>query len=156
MNIRPRGIAMAALVAFAMITSFLRSYNYNNISTDFSCRSRMYISDTTGFTSCARKSSADFYFSFKGNMTGYMIITGTATCDDEKDMILASETINFKYTKEGGFYSLELGKRSKALTSISKLLKDDVVKLNFSPTNSKNYIVNTPLRPIMICTVDSN
>ena len=145
---------MLVLLILAAFTSIVRVYTYEYLSSKFSCRSKMYISDDTELPSCARKSSSDFYFAFKGNSTGYIIITGSATCADEKDLLSTSEIINFTYTKENGFYSLQLGERSKILSRVSRLFKDDVIKLNFTPTSNKNYVVTTPLRPIMLCTIE--
>lgn len=146
------GVVFFAFFAIALVYAVVRVYLIESTPLNFSYRSKMYVLDRTSFLPCVRKSSSDFFLSMKEDGTGYIIITGTAACKDESNMIYKNNTINYTYTKEGGFYSLTLGARDPEIFRLAKLFKEDVIKIKITKTNSNDYIISTPLNPMMMCT----
>ncbi|WP_440515036.1 hypothetical protein [Serratia sarumanii] len=143
---------MIIILVVSALSSIVRIYFYEKLPADFNCRAKVYVIDETGYLSCKRKSSADFFLSIKDNGTGYVIVSGSSVCMNEKKMANITETINYTYKKSGGFYSLQLGERDPDVFRIAQLFKDDVIKLKISRLNSNDYVISTPIRPIMICT----
>lgn len=149
-------VIMATALAITLISSAMRLYNYETIPTSFNCRAQMYVWDDAELLPCTRKSASNFFFAMKDDGTGYIIISGTSVCEDENQLVAQSETINFTYTEEGDFYSLTLGPRDVSESRIAKVLTDEVIKIKITKTNSNDYIITTPLRPILMCTTENN
>ncbi|VTR51848.1 Uncharacterised protein [Serratia fonticola] len=125
---------MATALVIALISSVIRLYSYETIPMSFNCRAQVYVWDEADFLPCTRRSSSNFFFAMKEDGTGYIIISGSSTCEDEKQLVTQSETINFTYTEEGDFYSLTLGPRDVSESRIAKVLTDEVIKIKISKT----------------------
>ena len=149
-------VIMATIMMIALIYSIIRIYIYETIPTNFNCRAQVYVWDNATFLPCTRKSSSNFFLAIKDDGTGYIIISGTTACEDEKKLETQSETINFTYAKEGGFYSLTLGPRDLSDSRIAKVFTDKIIKIKISKVNSNDYIISTPIRPILMCTTENN
>jgi len=149
-------VIMTVILLVSLAYSIVEIYFYEDTPLNFTCRSKVYVLDESEYSSCARKSSADFFLSINENGTGYMVVSGSSICIGEKDITTLTDIINFNYTKEADFYSFTLGKRKLGVSRISQLLKDDVIKLKISRVNSNDYIITTPISPIMMCTTDKD
>ncbi|HDG9775445.1 TPA: hypothetical protein PGG59_003824 [Raoultella planticola] len=134
----------ALLVGYWIWGDFLKSQR-------FECNARVY---TTLVTNACNKSSAvDVFLSLQEDGKGYLLVSGTHSCENTP-LVKLDSVVRFTYYKEGGYYSLHLGPRSPSLIELFDVLRYDDVKLKFTRLDNIEYIVSSPLETLMICTAD--
>lgn len=118
---------------------------------EFECWARLY--SQSEFDDCKRRSSFDVFFSFHENGEGYFLSDGTSSCRNEIPKYVGG-LINFKYKKQGTYFSIHMEEKSKELSKFFSILNYNDIKLKITHLNSNDYVLTLPNENLLICTED--
>ncbi|HGM5491177.1 TPA: hypothetical protein ACKP1B_002831 [Serratia fonticola] len=102
---------------------------------------------------CNKVSSVDVFLSLHGDGIGYLLVAGTHACMNAEVKVI-NGTVDFTYQKKGRYYSLYFGQRDPAVIALFDMLKDDDIKIKITEINNGDYIIASPMKTTMLCTVE--
>lgn len=116
----------------------------------FICHARVYTKLVSN--ACNKSSMLDVVLSMQKGK-GELMVSGTHTCPRTP---LASQqgSVHFTYMREGNYYRFHMQPRSPGVVELFEVLKDDKIKLKITPLNSDDYIIETPIKTVFLCTAE--
>lgn len=140
-----------SLGAATVITGAVAYWTFLHKQKSFDCWARLHtFSEVDG---CQRSSFTDVFLSLHSGGEGYVLAEGEWACQDGKQHV-ASGIINFRYVKQGDYYSIHTQERSPKLETLFSVLKYRSIKLKITALNSSDYVLTLPNETLMICTKD--
>ncbi|MEW5558816.1 hypothetical protein AB1287_00915 [Enterobacter asburiae] len=116
----------------------------------FVCHARVYTKLVSN--ACYKSSMLDVVLSMqKGE--GELMVSGTHTCP-RTPLASLQGSVRYTYVREGNYYRLHLQPRSPEMVELFEVLKEDNIKLKITPLNSNDYMIETPLKTVFLCTVE--
>lgn len=142
-------LGTALLMAVIVILTLLIG-KQQDIGSSFECHARVY---TKLIANACNKSSVVNVFLSMQDGKGELLVSGTHTCP-RTPLATLHGTARFTYTREGSYFLLHLQPRSTEVIELFDVLKDDDIKLKITPLNSNDYMLETPIKTVLLCTTE--
>ena len=150
MKTKNKALLGAALLMTIIVFLMFGIGKKQDIEPSFECHARVYTKQIAN--NCNKSSMVNVFLSMRDGK-GELLVSGTHSCP-RTPLVTLLGIARFAYTREGSYYLLHMEPRSPEVIELFDVLKEDYLKLKITPLNSYNYVIETPIKTVLLCTTE--